>query len=70
MDDYSSTTYEVVFETGSYTTTVDVPITDDLIAEPEEIFYGTLTTVAGANVQITQSIAEVFIIDDDGIIHT
>ena len=65
--DYSLTTYGVVFDTGSYTTTVDVPITDDFTAEPEELFYGTLTAVEGANVLISQSIAQVFITDNDGI---
>ena len=59
--------YEVLFAEGSFTTTVEVPIIDNSIAEGEETFYGSLATVGGANVLVTQNTAEIHIIDNDGM---
>ena len=66
--DYTSTTmYEVSFVEGSFTTTLEVPIIDNSIAEEEEIFYGSLATIGDASVVITQERAEIHIIDNDGM---
>lgn len=47
---------------------VEVPILDDTVGEPEEMFYGSLSTPSGANVLITQDSAQIRIIDDDGML--
>ena len=55
----------ISFEAGYFATTVEVPILVDAVAEGDEVFYGTLTTVGSANVLITQSRADVHINDND-----
>ena len=60
--------YNVSFEAGFFATTVEVPIVLDNLAEGEEIFYGTLTPVGGANVMITQDRADVHINDNDSML--
>ena len=59
--------FDVIFEEGSFTTTIEVEIIDDSLGEEEEIFYGSLTPASAANVLITQDTAEVHIIDNDGM---
>lgn len=59
--------YEVSFVEGSFTTTLEVPVIDNSIAEEEEIFYGSLATIGDASVVITQERAEIHIIDNDGV---
>ena len=60
--------YEVVFAEGSFTTTVQIPITDDSIGEGDEIFYGSLAPIGAASVAITRDRADVTIVDNDGTI--
>ena len=56
----------VVFQTGTFTTTVSVPINDDTILENEEIFLGRLRYTGSGSVEITQDEATVTILDNDG----
>lgn len=67
--DYTTTANNISFEAGFFATTVEVPIVVDRVAEGEEIFYGTLTTLGDANVLITESRANVHINDNDSMLH-
>lgn len=64
--DYVRTFTTLSFETGSYITTVDIPIINDDIGELQEVFYGMLSIIGSSNIKITQDQAEIHIIDDDG----
>lgn len=66
--DYTTTANNISFEAGFFVTTVEVPIVVDRVAEGEEIFYGTLTTLGDANVLITESRANVHISDNDSML--
>ena len=46
-------------------TTVSIPITDDTVFEPDEIFYSTLIILGHEDVVITQDTAEVLILYND-----
>ena len=56
----------VVFQAGTFTTTVSVPINDDTILENEEIFLGRLRYTGTGSVEITQDEAVVTILDNEG----
>lgn len=64
-DDYVTTIQDVTFETSSYSTTVTIPVVDDSIGEPEEIFYGSLSIVGSSYVQITRERAGITVTDND-----
>ena len=62
--DYITTNYNDSFEVGVMAFTIT--IVDDSLAEPEEVFYGSLSLVGQSNIQISQDKATIFIIDNDG----
>ena len=63
--DYSTVISEVTFQPGETRITVPVPIIDDDIFEDVEIFRAHLTTTDD-NVNISDSMATVSIVDNDG----
>ena len=62
--DFESGSYQVTFLAGETTTSVSIPITDDITAEPTEDFSVVLTIPATAASQgITKGAADTAIID-------
>ena len=56
----------IEFAPGSQLAAIDVPITDDTLAEPNEDFVVMLTTLDATAVTISAAITQVTITDDDG----
>ncbi|MEI8307932.1 MAG: Calx-beta domain-containing protein, partial [Chloroflexales bacterium] len=65
--DYTNTGGTLNFTTGQIEQTILVPITNDLIAEPDEIFSVTLGAPTGATLDLAMTTATVAIIDDDTV---
>ena len=62
--DYITTNYSDSFAEGVMEFTITIE--DDSLAEPEEVFYCSLSLVGQSNIQISQDEATIFIIDNDG----
>jgi uncharacterized repeat protein (TIGR01451 family) len=70
LTDYSSVTGSVAFPAGSLngsTLTITIPITDDLLAEPTELFNLNLNSLSSSavNASISDPLGTVTILDDD-----
>jgi hypothetical protein len=63
--DYTAVTQTVTFNTGETSKTVNIPITDDLLNEPDETVNLTLSNVGGSGALGTPSIAVLTIANDD-----
>ena len=63
-DDFTSTTQQVVFQSGDSIQYVEIPITDDDVSEGTEYFYADLTISAGSGSVGTPNTTTVFIIDE------
>ena len=63
--DYDSVTGSVVIAAGSLTTTVVIQTNQDLLDEPTETFFVTLTSATSGTVDSTQNVATGQILDDD-----
>ena len=63
-----SSAIPVNFEPGQSSTTVTIPIQNDVMVEPDENFFGRLQSTGLGDVTITQDSAEIIIVNDDGIL--
>ena len=63
-DDYTSTSRQVVFQSGDSIQYVEIPITDDSYFEGTEYFHADLTISAGSGSVWTLNTTTVFIIDE------
>ena len=63
-DDYTTTITQVTIPAGSLSVTVSIPITEDLIDEPDEVFNVVGTVISG-NTSNTDPSGTVTIIDND-----
>ena len=66
VGDYTPITMTVVFASGQTTATVDVPITNDMVLEEDEVFTATLMSQEpNVIIQDANSNADITIFDDD-----
>ena len=63
-DDYTSTTQQVVFQSGDSIQYVEIPITDDGVFEQTEYFYVDLAISAGSGSVGAPNTTAVFIIEE------
>ena len=63
-DDYTSTTRQVVFQSGDSIQYVEIPITEDDIFEGTEYFYADLAISAGSGSVGAPNTTTVFIIEE------
>ncbi len=64
--DYTTVAQTISFAPGQTQKTIDIPIIDDSIPEPDELFVVTLTNATGNAATGDPAAAEVFIHDNDG----
>ncbi|MFC4739871.1 gliding motility-associated C-terminal domain-containing protein, partial [Flavobacterium ponti] len=65
-DDYTTTITQVTIPAGSLSVTVSIPITEDLIDEPDEVFNVVGTVISG-NTSNTNPVGTVTIVDNDNV---
>ena len=63
-DDYTSTTQQVVFQSGDSIQYVEIPITEDGVFERTEYFYADLTISAGSGSVGAPNTTTVFITEE------
>jgi hypothetical protein len=63
--DYTAQTSSVTITTGTTSTTITIPVSGDVVAEPDETFFVTLTAATNATVADSQGLGT--ILNDEGV---
>ena len=58
--------FHVNFDEDSYSTTVMVTVNEDGILENDEVFFGRLRLIGVERIELTEDVASITIIDNDG----